>query len=201
MASAPCCLRISRSREPTRAKASSHAISSKVPSALRRTGRRRRSGSLWMSAIAMPLGQTYPCEWGSSSSGFTETISLLATSKSKPQPASHRWQLRRTTSDMMSLLASGNCQLSVGLLQREVVPSKKRKLDSARDFGREGDGWRELRNEHARVAATLEVRVVARYRGAAAGGEAVDDHAHHREVDGAGDDVDRRRTGAAFAQR
>src|SRR5262245_25817733 len=96
MASAPCRARMSRRREPTRVNASSHGISWKRPSSPRRTGRRSRSGSWCTSAMAIPLGQTKPCEWGSFSSGRTATMRLASTSNSRPQLASHRLQLRRT---------------------------------------------------------------------------------------------------------
>ncbi|CUR53883.1 exported hypothetical protein [metagenome] len=94
-ASRPCSLVAAASPSATRSKASSQPISSQCGCPSRRirlTGRRSRSGSAYTSAMAIPLGQIWPRESGSSRLPRTETTVRSSTVSSRPQIASHRLQ-------------------------------------------------------------------------------------------------------------
>ena len=83
------------SRAATSSSASSQPISSQ-PSRVRRSGRRRRSGSSWTSLSATALGQMWPRLKGSSSSPRMSTMRLAASaSMAMPHIASHRLQVRK----------------------------------------------------------------------------------------------------------
>ena len=94
IASLPDVFRTARSRVPTSSSAPSQLRRFQVPSPVRRSGWRRRSGSVWTSWRATALGQTWPRLNGSSLSPRIALISSPRTSMARPQIASHRLQAR-----------------------------------------------------------------------------------------------------------
>ena len=86
--SPPCSDRIAPRRSPISSRAVGQEIRSNEPSGRRRCGCRSRSGSFWISVIAIPLGQAKPRESGCSASGRSFVTRPSSTVATIPQSGS-----------------------------------------------------------------------------------------------------------------